>query len=178
MKRTLVVWIAQALILSISISPVCADQLAWNSLQDCETAVNALPSGSILISYCSNCNNEFVEIWQVRKAVVAYTGNEDNYQVNIFSKKLYRSAAPFSSGQFSDSVRYEELSAGSSGCEELYTLEDVDLAYIYVYTPATMVQNFYECLGLHLGLKCEVPTEYIVLPENISERLQSMSEVR
>jgi len=168
--KTIVTWGAVALIVCADSISVRADQLAYNSRQVCQEAVKALTPGSFLVSYCSKCNDESVEIWQVSKALVVYTGYDSLYQVDIFCKKLYRSTELITEGRLSDSVQYEELSAAVSGCEDLYTLEEVDLAYIYVGSGS----NSFQCLGKKLGLKCDVLVEGIALPQDVLARLNSL----
>jgi hypothetical protein len=137
--------------------PVYADQLSWNSREECEKAVKKLSKGSIVISYCSFCNDEYVEIWQVQKAVVTYTGRKEFYKVEIFYRKLFRSKKAFDGGKYKEPVEYEKVFAQKDDKSDLYDRSGVDLAYIY--TKET--ENVFSCLGKQLSFECEVKVDKI-----------------
>jgi hypothetical protein len=148
--------------------PVYADQLSWNSREECEKAVKKLSKGSIVISYCSFCNDEYVEIWQVQKAVVTYTGRKEFYKVEIFYKKLFRSKKAFDVGKYKEPVEYEKVFAQKDDKSDLYDRSGVDLAYIY--TKET--ENVFSCLGKQLSFECEVKVDKIQLPQKVMDEIQ------
>ncbi|MEI8289112.1 MAG: hypothetical protein WCH99_06530 [Verrucomicrobiota bacterium] len=146
--------------------PAFADQYAYNSRAICVEAVKQLPVGAIVISYCSLCDGERVEIWRVQQAFVSFTGVEDCYEVTIFAKKLYQSK-PFDSGGYQEPVEYERLKEG----EASLAVTGVDLAYIYVTRPGGKFGKF-RVLAKELKLKpfdCRV--NVIRLPKPLIEEL-------
>lgn len=147
---------------------VYADQLAYNSREECEKAVKKLSKGSIVISYCSFCKDEYVEIWQVQKAEVTYTGHQEFYEVQIFYKKLFRSKKAFDKGKYKEPIEYEEVFAQNDDKSDLYDRSGVDLAYIYTKETG----NVFRCLGKQLSLECEVKVDKIQLPQKVMDELQ------
>ena len=68
MSKTVMV----AIVLVAITAALCfADQLAWNAREICEEAAKRIKRNSILISYCSCCDNEHLEVWLVKRAVIA-----------------------------------------------------------------------------------------------------------
>ena len=96
-------------LVAITTMSCIADQLAWNSRGTCEEAVKSIRQGSILLSYCSLCSNEHVEVWLVRGIIIAPTAAQGLFEVNILGIRLYRSSEAFQescqgSGRFPRSV--------------------------------------------------------------------------
>ena len=158
-----------ALVLIILIAPLTclADQLAWNSRNVCEAAAKRIKPNSILISYCSVCPNDYVEVWLAKKVVVAATSEDDLFEVHVFGKRLYRSKEMVRVNQYSEPIEYEAITGGES---DSWFLEGIDLAYVYVPTGKTL----FSCLGKVLNKECETQVDIITLPGHIMEQIQKM----
>ena len=146
-----------------------ADQLAWNSREICEESAMAIKRNSILISYCSLCDNEYVEIWLVKKVIVGTTAVHNLFQVNIFGKRMYKSKKAFQEKQYFEPVDYESIAHDDSS---QWFLEGIDLAYIYVPT----VNGSFLCLGKMMQYDCDVNVEIINLPSKIIDNINNYIE--
>ena len=144
-----------------------ADQLAWNSREVCEVAAKHIKPNSILISYCSICPSDYVDVWLVKKVVVATTSQDGLFQVHVFGKRLYRSKEMVRENQYLEPIEYEVMPGGHSGG---WFLEGIDLAYVYVRTDKT----FFSCLGKIVEKECETKVNTINLPGHIEERIHEM----
>lgn len=149
---------------TIGSSTCLADQLQWNALSACEEAVQAIGRESLLISYCSQANEDYVELWLVRGAYVIHTPAEGLFEVLVVAKRLYKSQKAFSSGEF-------PVSADQWGFNEVrdsgWFVEGIDLAYTYIHTG----DSSFHCLGNVLGLECLVGVETISLPGYVMEKM-------
>lgn len=161
--------IGRIIILVVSLatigSSLClADQLQWNALSACKEAVQAIGQESLLISYCSQANEDCVELWFVRGAFVVHTPAEGLFEVLVLAKRLYMSQEAFSAKEFpvpADQWGFDE--AHESG----WFVEGIDLAYAYIY----MGGRSFQCLGKVLGLECLVGVDTITLPSNVMEMM-------
>jgi len=95
--RTIILVVSLA---TIGSSTCLGDQLQWNALSACEEAVQAIGRESLLISYCSQANEDYIELWLVRGAYVIHTPAEGLFEVLVVAKRLYKSQKAFSSGEF------------------------------------------------------------------------------
>ena len=142
---------------------VRADQLQINSYEVCRRAVAAIKPNSVAVSYCSECDSQYVDVWRVRRAVVVATG-KDQYEVAVFGPKLYRSTERFSRGAYYEPVEYRRVYADSENAR--WFLQSIDLAYFYV------PQNGrFRVLGKQLNLPAEVAVETIKLPQAVSDAI-------
>ena len=145
---------------------VSADQYAYNSRAICNQALEHLPEGTIVISFCSLCDSERVEIWRIQKAFGAFTNDKEFYEVTVFAKKLFQSK-PFDSGSYQEPVKYERLKDG----EESLLVTGVDLAYIYV----ARSNGKYRVLAKELKLKpLECRVKKIRLPKAVAAELKQV----
>ncbi|HEX8237608.1 MAG TPA: hypothetical protein VF600_16745 [Abditibacteriaceae bacterium] len=153
---------------------VCrADQLAYNSLEVSRRAVQAIKPDSVLVSYCSRCDDEPVEVWQVQKAVVTTTDERRYYEVQVFGKRLFRSKKKFDRGQYKEPVEYRKLGLQTQGSR--WFLQGIDLAYVYVPAGNGGFRN----LARVLDLEAKVRVEKINLPSTVlSEVQQNISTSR
>lgn len=134
-----------------------ADQLAWNTQEVSAKGARAIKPNSLLVSYCSLCDDQHVEVWRVKKAVVAATEGNGFHEVRVFGKKLSRSVGAFDAGEYAEPVQYQAFPPEE---QEGWFLQGIDLAYVYVPTGDTS----FRCLGKVLGLECDVQVESISLP--------------
>ncbi len=107
-----------------------ADQLILNDSDVSRKAVSTITPGSILIDYCSNCDDK-VNFLRVIRAV--YDKTDDNY-VGVFAKKLYESEQVIVSGDFKESFAYKisEKIISAVDISDLYIYKHLDLSYTYV----------------------------------------------
>ncbi|MFC2107949.1 hypothetical protein ACFLS5_00630 [Candidatus Bipolaricaulota bacterium] len=141
-----------------------ADQLQWNALSVCEEAAQTIGRQSLLISYCSQANEDYVELWLVRDLKVVITPVANLFEVLVLAKCLYRSQRAFSSEEF-------PVSAGQWGFNEVHDsgwfIERIDLAYVYTHRG----DSSFQCLGKVLQLECLVGVERISLPGDMMEKM-------
>ena len=154
-------------VLAVATLSCFADQLAWNSRETCEVAAKTIKPNSILVSYCSLATSDHVEVWLVKKVVVATTSRHDLFQVYVFGKCLYRSKEEISENQYAEPIEYEAISSDES---DRWFLKGIDLAYIYVPTSKTS----FRCLGKLLNTECDVHVETINLPVQVVKDIDKM----
>jgi len=140
-----------------------ADQLAWNSRGTCEEAAKSIAQGSILLSYCSCCDNEHVEVWLVKGIIVAPTAAHGLFEVNVFGIRLYRSKAAFRETQYSEPVEYETVTVEGPA---RWFVTGIDLAYVYVPTS----EGAFRCLGKVIERECSINVDTISLPYQLLEQ--------
>ena len=165
-KRTI---ICRIVILVVSLAAIgsstCfADQLQWNALDICKEAAQAIGRKSLLLSYCSQADEDHVELWLVRGAYIVETSAEGLFEVLVLAKRLYMSQNPFSAEEFPVSAaewRFDEAR------ESRWFVEGIDLAYTYIYSGGSS----FHCLGKVLDLECLVGVETITLPRPVMERM-------
>ena len=139
-------------VLLAAAAPLGADQLAWITRAQAEAAVAKLPGGSIVVAYCSMCD-ERPEVWSVDRASVVPTSDGEHYQVRIEGRLLARSRGVVKKGAYSEPVDYESLPPRR-------VRKDVDLAYLYAHQSGDQ----YRVLGEVLGLPCEVQVHVVAVP--------------
>ena len=130
-----------------------ADQRVWNSREACEAAAKAIEPNSILISYCSLCDNAHVEIWLAKSTDVEKIPLEDLYKVKIHGKRLYKSKRAFTNS-YSEPVEYEAIKGPE---DTLWFHKEIDLAYIYIPTGESSFGDLCE----QLQLKCAINVDTI-----------------
>ena len=126
--------------------------------------MQAIGRESLLISYCSQANEDYVELWFVRGAYVVHTPAEGLFEVLVLAERLYKSQKAFSSGEFpvsDDQWGFNEVH------ESGWYIQRIDLAYTYIYTG----DGSFQCLGKVLGLECLVGVETISLPGDVMEKI-------
>ncbi len=150
-------------LVAVATASCLADQLAWNSRSTCEEAADSIGRNSILLSYCSLCSNEHVEVWLVKGISVAPTAAQGQFEVNIFGTRLYRSKETLREGKYSGSVEYEAVT-GEEPVRWFATA--IDLAYVYVATG----EGAFRCLGKVIERECIINVDTISLPHHILEQ--------
>jgi len=156
-------------LVAVTIASCLADQLAWNSRGTCEEASKSIGQGSILLSYCSLCSNEHIEVWLVKGIIVAPTAAKGLFQVNIFGIRLYRSTEAFQEMRYLEPVDYEIVKGGGPS---RWFVTGIDLAYVYVPTR----NGSFRCLGKVINRECSVNVDTISLPYQLLE--QAKTEVQ
>ena len=117
-----------------------------------------------MISYCSQADADYVEVWLVRGAYVVETSAEDLFEVFVLAKRLYKSQQIFSSVEFP--VRADQWHFNDTH-DFGWVVEGIDLAYTYIYTGS----GSFQCLGKVLELDCHVGVETISLPDDVMGKL-------
>jgi hypothetical protein len=130
-----------------------ADQLAWLTPAQAESAVEALPAGAVVVSYCSLCEAR-PEVWVVKRASAEPAGDDKHHKVVVEGWRLARSREAFAAGSYREPVEYESLPAR-------VVREEMDLAYLYVRQGER-----YRALGHVLGLPCETRVPELGVPES------------
>jgi len=162
MSKTIMLVIVLVVVTTVS---CLADQLAWNSRGTCEEAAKRISRDSIVLSYCSNCSNEHVEVWLVKGIIVAPTAAYGLFEVNVFGIRLYTSKEPFREKQYSEPVEY----AAAIGEEpERWFVAGIDLAYVYVPTS----EGAFRCLGKVIERECSINVDTISLPHYLLQQVK------
>ena len=151
------------IVVVVMMVPCFADQLAWNSRGTCEEAAKSIEQGSILVSYCSLCSNEYVEVWLVKGIIVAPTAAQGLFEVNVFGIRLYRSKEAFRENEYSEPVQYEAVTAAGP---TRWFITGIDLAYVYVPTS----EGTFQCLGKVIKRECSINVDTISLPCQLLEQ--------
>ena len=155
-----------AVLLVVVVTLLCfADQLAWNRRPICEDAAEVIRRNPILISYCSCCDDEHVEVWLVKRVVVATTSTEGFFEVNVFGRRLYKSNKAFREKQYLEPVEYEAVTGDESS---RWFLEGIDLAYVYVPTG----NGAFRCLAKIMKRDCDVNVDMIKLPPQLVDKIE------
>ena len=162
MPKIIVLAIVLVAVMTVS---CLADQLAWNSRELCEEAAKRIGRNSILISYCSCCNNEHVEVWFGKRAVVAPTATQGLFEVNVFGRRLYTSKKAFREKQYSEPVQYEAVTGDGSS---RWFLAGIDLAYVYVPTS----KGLFHCLAKVIKRECIINVDTISLPYQLLQQAE------
>ena len=165
-----VVYLA-ALALLIPAEASFADQLAWIPKDVAEKGAQAIPRNSLLVSYCSLCDDVAVEVFLVRTATVAVTQVEGLYEVRILGQRRLASTQRFTSGTYSEPLRFPEIPPDE---QSVWVQEGVDLAYVYVPSGG----NSFRCLAKILGLECMVEVETITLPDDVMTKALKAREAK
>lgn len=142
-----------------------ADQFAYIPRTVCTNALNYVSAGSVVISFCSQCDGEHLEVWRVKEAFVADVQYENQFQLTVFAKRLYRSRKGFDKGAFREPLRLEKVRDG----EKSFVVEGVDLAYLYIRRPDGAFHVLAKEMSLD-WLHCAVET--IRLPAAVSNSLR------
>ena len=150
-------------LVAVTTASCLADQLAWNSRRTCEEAAKSIGQGSILLSYCSLCSNERVEVWLVKGINVTPTTTNGLFEVNVFGTRLYTSMETLRDKQYSESVQYEAVT-GKEPARWFATA--IDLAYVYVPTG----EGTFRCLGKVIERACSIKVDTISLPYQLLEQ--------
>ncbi|MEA3239375.1 MAG: hypothetical protein U9Q94_06315 [Candidatus Bipolaricaulota bacterium] len=166
MSKTIMLVIVLVAVMTVS---CIADQLAWNSRGTCEEAAKNIKQDSILISYCSLCSNEHVEVWLVKGVIVAPTAMHGLFEVNVCGIRLYRSSEAFQENKYSEPVQYEAVTGEGSA---RWSITGIDLAYVYVPTSS----GSFRCLGKLINRECSINVDTISLPYQFLE--QAKTEVQ
>jgi len=162
MSKTIMLAIVLVVVMTVS---CLADQLAWNSREICEEAAKSIEQGSILLSYCSLCNNEHIEVWLVKGIIVAPTATQGLFEVNVLGIRLYRSNEAFQENNYSEPVEYEAITAEGSA---RWFITGIDLAYVYVSTG----EGSFRCLGKVIKRECSINLDTISLPHQVLEQVR------
>ena len=149
-------------LVAIIMVPCLADQLAWNSRATCEEAAKSIQQNAILLSYCSLCNNEHVEVWLVKGIIVAPTAVQGLFELSVLGKRLYTSKEVFQGNQHWEPIPYEAFMKEGS---LRWFAAAIDLAYVYV----PMDEGTFRCLGKIIKRKCIINVNTISLPRQILE---------
>jgi len=136
------------------------DQLQWNPLPVCRDAAKVIARQPLLVSFCSQADEDYVELWLVRGLEAVTTSAPSLYEVVLSVKRLYRSDRAFSSEDFPVP---EEQWGFHEAHDPGWFAVGIDLAYVYVYEGGTS----FRCVARVLGLPCAVGVDAICLPDHV-----------
>jgi hypothetical protein len=142
-----------------------ADQFAYVDRAICTNAISYISEDSIVLSYCSQCDRERVEVWRVKQSFVADVQFFDHFQLTLFVEKLFRSKPAFDSGHYAEPVTFSRVHRGAT------SVEGVDLAYLYIQKP----DGSFHVLAKEMALDpihCAVET--IKLPSAFLKKLKRL----
>lgn len=126
------------------------DQLAYLSQADAKRAAKELASREMIVTFCSECDEDDFVIWQVKRVEARDTGYAGYYQVHLTGRPLVRSSRKVR-GHEAPSMVPKQFVAGDEAEEDTIGL---DLAYTYV-----LKDGWWVCAGKHFKLECEVRIE-------------------
>ena len=138
-----------------------ADQFQWVKLKTAQDAVKIIKRNPYLISYCSLCDRQSIQVWKVKDALITYQ-QDDFYSVTVVGKRVYESRQLFDEGEYKEPVRYFNSTAPDP--DDLWFVEEIDLAYVYVPFGSRTFDNLANFLRLSPSLK----VKRINLPMDIS----------
>ena len=160
-----------AAFLTLSVAWACVgDQLQWNTLCACNAAAKVIAAQPFLISYCSQADNDHVELWLVRDQEIAATSVPGFYEVIVSARSLYRSDRMYSSSEFP--ISDDQWSFGEVKDASWFN-KGIDLAYVYIHLGG----GSFRCLGRVLGVDCTVGVEILHLPDDLMEQFAGAREV-
>ena len=166
MHKTIILAIVLVVVMTVS---CLADQLAWNSRGTCEEAVKSIGQGSILVSYCSLCSNEHIEVWLVKGVIVAPTAAQGLFEVNVLGIRLYRSKEAFQESDYSEPVEYEAVTGEEPA---RWFITGIDLAYVYAPTG----EGSFQCLGKIIDRECIINVDTISLSRQLFEQTKRKAQ--
>jgi len=139
------------LFLGISAIHIChSDQLAYLDKPEAIRVAEDLKKREIMITYCSECESDTLELWLVSHAEAHYTGHGSFFEVLLTARPLLRSHEALSATRVGNGA---DLTYAGSTDRKLRSIP-LDLAYTYVLVDAEWV-----CAGKYFGLPCEVSLE-------------------
>ena len=104
-----------------------ADQLAWNSRADVEKVVNAIQEQIkqaekpfYMVSYCSLCSEETIEVWEVKEVVTVAIYNTDFFEMRVFGKRILRSTHTILEGEYQEPIDFEAIPGMRPAFTETY----------------------------------------------------------
>lgn len=152
-------------LIAVTTTSCLADQLAWNSRATCEEAAKTIEQGSVLLSYCSLCNSEHLEVWLVQGVIVVPTAAQGLFEVNVLGTRLYRSEEALQADEYPESAQYEAFTAEGTS---RWFITGIDLAYVYVPTG----KGAFRCLGKVIQSECIINVDTISLPSQLLEHIK------
>jgi hypothetical protein len=142
------------LTLSLASSSALADQLQCNSQKDAKRAADLLRPGTLMLEFCSMCEDD-VQVVHLEEVRVV---QDCEYEVQVTGAVVARSTEAYREAYPAD-ARYDLVNEPFQ--------QEIDLAYAYVET----APNVFSWLGGVLKLKADVKVKSISLPREIYSQL-------
>lgn len=172
-------------LLLLYVQSISADQLQLMDEEEASEAVEwletkkqqALREGELftLVLYCSECNSDTVERWEV-KTVQSLPENFSNYHgVYITARKIQESETSLTNDQFKAPINVQK----TPSYEQNWKLINIDLAYTYALTKGeleTTDVDTFVAIGPELGFECDISTYVIDLPKFNAEPDEKQAE--
>ena len=142
-----------------------ADQYQIVDFKTAQRAVEVIKWKPFLVSYCSECDKQAVQVWKVRDALIT-TDDGKNFSVKIFGKRVYESEKIFDRGKYREPVQYMASKYPTAADE--WFVQEIDLAYIYV--PIGGTTRTFENLAQFMSLKpLNIQVAAINLPMDVMQ---------
>ncbi len=125
----------------------------------------------LLVSFCSQADEDHVELWLIRDLRAVATPAPRLYEVIVSAERLFRSDPAFSSEELPIS---EEFWVFHETEHPNWFAAGIDLAYVYVYVGG----GSFQCLAQVLGLACVVGVETIHLPDYVMKDVAVWREAK
>lgn len=161
------------LLLALVLLPLAgrSDQLAWISRADMDKVVKSIQEQIkqadkpyYMVSYCSMCSEDFIEVLEVKEVVTVATPYTDFFEMRVFGKRVLRSSQPILEGEYHEPIAFEAIPEN----DDSWVLKDVDLAYVYM----PLVGNYFRCIGKEFKFECEVTVEWIKIPKSVFNKVE------
>ena len=138
-----------------------ADQFQVNDLKTSQQAVSIIKRKPYLVSYCSQCDRQSVQVWKVKDVFITTEDGKD-FRIKIVGRRVYESRKQFDREKYREPIQYAVSTAPSP--DDLWFTEEIDLAYIYIPLGTRNFDN----LAKFIGLKPDILVDTINLPMDIS----------
>ena len=138
-----------------------ADQFQVNDLKTAQQAVSIIKRKPYLVSFCSQCDKQSVQVWKIKDVFITTEDGKD-FRIKIVGRRVYESRKQFDREKYREPIQYAVSTAPSP--DDLWFTEEIDLAYVYI---PLGTRNF-ENLAKFIGLKPDILVDAINLPMDIS----------
>ncbi|OPZ69338.1 MAG: hypothetical protein BWY82_02332 [Verrucomicrobia bacterium ADurb.Bin474] len=127
-----------------------ADQLAYLDKADAIRVAADLRDRELVVTFCSECEQDKLELWLISHAEAHYTGHGSYFEILLTVRPLMESISEIDASQL---LSQTPLVWSGHDHRKLRSIP-IDLAYTYV-----LVEDEWVCAGIHFGLPCEVSLE-------------------
>lgn len=145
-----------------------ADQLQWITPAQARHAMNLIPTGTIVVLYCSHCDDVPLTVVEIDSLQVI-PQDQGFVSIAIEGSALFRSVktARIEYGDVGPPTLLSDLDEMKYHPIEGETIrQEIDLAYVYWPRPGG-----WQVLGRSMGLECAVSAEWLSLPRAVLEQL-------
>lgn len=124
-----------------------ADQLAYLLKSDAMEVEQLLRQRELLVTFCSECNEDCVTVWHINHVEARYNGYETYYQIYVSAWPLVKSIRPVANDELPGQVAMASVTPESLTPETF----PIDLAYAYIWH-----ETHWKCIGKLQEMPCDV----------------------